>query len=331
MTLQNGMKWEYRTINDDLSNVANFLTKNNTHGRVKREYNDDHVKLMIGMNGKVISIVSENTGIIYGTIGISNSNISSCVFLCVHEKLRKKKMAKVLCEHAKEMYGDNKCFFLTTKKINNPLCYVQKFIRPLNYEKLYDCKFLFVKNNLEKTTSYFKVLNDKQENIREYNENDLDILYNIYKENSDKFTMFINYDFESFKMLISNPVVKTFVTLNDDNQLVDFISYCLMTNFNGKYNFIEANMLMFTNTKMSAYEMVYNSMPYINEYADLITTHNIGYGSEFIGCNINHVDNTQNFAYEMKFLVDSDLLLHGSGSGLDVLKLSNQEIWWIIL
>lgn len=339
MTLQSGMKWDHKSVDDDLLKLSVFLTKNNTNGRVKKEYTVDHIQLMLGPGGKVFMIVSESTGIIYGAIGISINDITcyekqntvvSCVFLCVHEKLREKNMCSVLYAHVKSLY-DNKMFYFTSNKINNPLCYVQKFMRPLNYSKLYDCKYMCIKNNLEKTANYFNVIHDKESNIRKYIDADCDSLYTIYKENCDKFTVFMNYSIDTFKNILNNPTIKTYVAIDDNGDVVDFICYCLINHYNGSDRFVDANILIYTNTKMTAYEMIYNSMPYINDYADIISTYNIGYNNEFIGANVNYTENTQNFAYDMKFLIDSDVLLYGCESGFNLVKLTNQEICWMLL
>lgn len=160
-----------------------------------------------------------------------NYNVIDCIevnFLCVHKKLRNKKLTVRLIQEmmrVSNMHGYKHSFYTTSKHIHHPICTAQYYHRILNAKKLVDVGYIN-KDTVDQHDINMELLND---NMIKMEEKHVEMTYHHFNQ----FIMH-HYDFhpvytlEEFKHIFyNNQFVKSYV-LVENEKVVDFISYYVL-------------------------------------------------------------------------------------------------------
>lgn len=208
-----------------------------------------------------------------------NKNILDVIdvnFLCVHPKLRNKKLSPVIISELirrSKLLKYSQGFFSTERYIPKPFHTTNYYQRALNAEKLIKSKFLKIteKNiSLKSIIKYYKLPNKPSTNkfvkMEKKHLNEAYDKLNIYFQ---KYNFYPVYSLEEFKCLFFDNDIVTCYVLEDENGVVlDFISYYKINykilnnsygnkNSNNKYKFIKsANLFYYTSTVETSYRLI---------------------------------------------------------------------------
>lgn len=160
---------------------------------------------------------------------IHNKNVKliEINFLCIHPKLRNKRLAPVLIrEITRRTNLHNIWTAIYTGGLDLPNCLVTciYYHRPLNIPKLLDLNFLVLSKNMTENMciKLFKILDKTTINIRKLTENDCEICCLKFNDFHKKFKVGIQFSLEYFKqhfLEISSYVVET------NGIITDFVSF----------------------------------------------------------------------------------------------------------
>jgi len=144
-TLPKGYVWKTYNITNDGDKIHAFLNKHYmTDNTFRLNYSKEFIQWALTPPNYIADLcigVESNSGVIVGFIaGIPtknriNYNVIDCIevnFLCVHKKLRGKKLTvRLVQEMARRsnMHGYKHSFYSTTKQIHQPICTTQYYHR----------------------------------------------------------------------------------------------------------------------------------------------------------------------------------------------------------
>lgn len=235
-SLPQTLKWQiYKKSNDE---ICNFLNKfYDTINTTKIVFTNDLIDFLIGDNNVILCVVVKETQSICGLIcgSIDNmvifdkiENFCNVMMLCVDYEFRNKKLSQILInELSRFMFKNHNIshgIFESKTKISMPVTTVCKYIRPLNYKKLIELKFISTQDkDIEKMHKKFLLNTSNIEYVPMKNEY-LDDVYKLYLMYMQKFNIHKKYTKDVFSKKISNNVVKTYVIIQND-KIIDFASY----------------------------------------------------------------------------------------------------------
>lgn len=264
------MKWMEIDLNNDqqMEVIAEFLRKHyliDTTGKFKLEYTKEFLKWALGNNGILIAIVFEKNNALCGCVGASfqhltvfetkNKLFGNVNFLCSHPVYRGKKIAFTLIDEiARRIVQKDiqQACFTTERCIPSPVTTLRFYHRPLNYVKLN--KFGFTDLELDKTpdnkdpVKMQKTIEvDKKipDNYIPMQEEHIFVVHKLYNSFVSRYNIHVNYTMDELKnLLLNNNIVKSYVVLNKNKEVVDFVSYYRLNYFmNGENEKINASYL----------------------------------------------------------------------------------------
>lgn len=251
LKILSSLSWSVVDSTDDtcLQKFVDFLNNNYKVGKkYKLNYTNSYIRWMIGSHKinspthLILTLTENNTyeivgGIIVCMKNITNFNITddfaSVPILCVHSKYRLRKMSTVLIDEAirrfTQLTNCNKGFFYSPICIPSPVAYVSYYHRPLNFKLLNNIGILNVIGD-EETKKYEKLFNpsiksNPDQNYLPMGEKYLNETYDLYNIWCEKFNIHQNFSLESFKEQYLNENVQTYVVLDVNSKVVDFISF----------------------------------------------------------------------------------------------------------
>jgi len=176
-------------------------------------------------------------------------------FLCVHKKLRSKRLAPVLIKEITRLIhleGTFQALYTAGVHLPKPISVCRYYHRSLNPKKLIEVKFSHLGKNqtMAKTIKYYRLpLNPLIPGFREMKAEDIDSVQKLLNSYLDKYQVapvFSREEIEHWFLPVDN-VVYSYVVEND-NQITDFISfYSLPSSIigNPKYKEIKAAYLFY--------------------------------------------------------------------------------------
>lgn len=271
-----------QTNSREIQDVCDFLNKHYSSRTAKPDAKQDldtpkvhftpnSIVFHLGENGILLSIVSNKTASIIGTIGCRIQNVvifdkvekfaQGCC-LCTHTAYRNKNLACVLINEMSRLVftknGISQGFFESLKRVVRPVCTIRNYIRPLNYLKLHRTNFLmYDEKNTETVHKNLLVEDLPDSNYVPMRTKDLEIVYNLYTRYASKFSIYSKYTKNEFESVLSSNIVKCYVILKDD-VVVDFVSYRQFTYETGGENIDGAYMFLHSLTTISGESMIDN-------------------------------------------------------------------------
>lgn len=235
--------WIDFNLSDDnqIENVCTFLNKNykiNNKDNFRLYYTKDYLRWSLGTSGKIIGIHSNGTigGIIAASIREcqifkTKLNIADINYFCIHSKLREKGLAEMFIDEITRRMCDENIIvgtFTTQRYIPTPICKIEFFHRPLNYEKLCQVNFLKPAKKIEhdNMVSAFMIRYKHKHKVIKINKKNMNDVYELFCRYQDKFNYYQIYSREEFEYyFMNNEIVSTYVILDEYDDVLDFYSY----------------------------------------------------------------------------------------------------------
>jgi hypothetical protein len=171
--------------------------------------------------------------------------------------------------------------YINTKitKENN----IKTYYRPLNYKKLAKVGFIEKSNEINEKHEYFKVkLTKMNKNIQVLTEEDIPIVYEIYMDYMNKYSLYQVYNYEEFKHYITpSNYVNSFVFVDNENNIYDFFSYYVIEKVSSEDKSVirQAQLFLYScdDEETSVRGIVSNAIrDAFNKNADVFSITNIG-------------------------------------------------------
>lgn len=229
-------------LNDQqMDEVCNFLNKNyltDPDNKFRLHYTKEYLRWSLGSNAELITcqangiiggVISANIGeyqVFSKTIKMADIN-----YFCIHRKLREKGLAsKFIDEITRRMINKGVITgsFTTQRYVPSPICRVEFYHRPLNYEKLHKTKFVNLDTNssFEVSVESFKITYKHKHKVTKMKKSHYDSVYKMLCEYQDKYNFYRNYTMDEFiHYFANNDIVSSYVILNEQNEVLDFYSY----------------------------------------------------------------------------------------------------------
>ncbi|XBW37696.1 hypothetical protein QEN19_003280 [Hanseniaspora menglaensis] len=169
---------------------------------------------------------------------INNAEVNSVEinFLCVHKKLRSKRLAPVLIKEITRrvnLYDIWQALYTAGVVLPKPITTTRYTHRPLNWNKLYDVGFVADPEGVSEETMKSKYVVNKKQNLKyvpfseEYYE-ETAILFEQHHQRYKLQHIFKTKEEFLHQFLPRKNVLRSFVTLNDEGKVTDFISYYIL-------------------------------------------------------------------------------------------------------
>lgn len=265
---------------DDLDILYNFFNcyYHNKDNNFKYDYTKDFLKwslltpsydselclgVRVSKNKKLVGFIS---GIINThQLGKKQIKIGEINFLCIHPKLRNKRLAVVLIKELTRRFNLKnvfQAFHTSDKEFYKPFAQINVLQRPINIKVLYESKFVKLPENikLNNIKDTIKLPNETINNLEQLQENDLEETRVLLNEYLDKYTFHPIFNEEEFEHIFyDNKIVNSYI-IRENNKIIDFVSFYKLNyrSFtNKKYNYINgANLFYYTTNNISSYRLV---------------------------------------------------------------------------
>jgi len=291
--LPNSMKWIHVDLNNEttMESIAKFLKLHyltDPSNKFKLDYTAEFIKWILGSDGILLAIVSVKSGAICGTVAASYNNIrvfdqtqkfGVVNFLCAHPIYRKKKIAFTLIDEITRRIvksGVNQGCFTSERCVPSPTTTLRFYHRFLNYLKLSKYKFTEMEGGIpEKHHEKFLI---KGEVPKQYKKIKLDYIPGVLKAFNSfmvKFNIHCEYTEKELANLLINKFVECYVELDNDDNVIDFVSYYKLPYIiNGEDEKLYAGYLFLYSCNVTAGdEMMSNLLKLLshNDMLDLFT------------------------------------------------------------
>lgn len=252
-SLPNVYMWKELDVHnnlDDLADVHKFLNRCNVedpNSTFIEEFTEERLKYMLGPSKFTLGVVSKDKSVLAGFISgriqrtqikQNQLDILEVTSICIHPKIRRKKLATKLITELKRRANLDSCYqgiFSTERYIPVPFTSVNLHHRPLNVTSLVDAGFTKLTgkvqlNELENKYQLPNKTNNKTvtmltEDNLEYVEAACDVL-NKYLSRYTIHPIFTKEEFIK-RFVGDNSPMSSYVIFDDNNpkEVIDFFSY----------------------------------------------------------------------------------------------------------
>lgn len=309
--LPDGFEWYTLNINDDndFQNISQFLNLyylESDNGNYRFNYPPELLKWALCPPGyqsdlciavrieKTKKLVAFISGILIN-MQVKNEIIkmADIDFLCIHPTLRNKNLASVLIkEITRRVVAKGHCqaFYASTRKLPTPITETLFYHRTINLEKLVDVGFTEIKDiELSNAIKYFEI-DDKYtlKNFKKMEECHYESAYKILCNELDSYSVHIVFSYDEFKYWFVNDFVSSYVNTDNENNVLDFISYYKISNTvlkkDCKHKYIKmAYIFYYGSTSATLFKLGQNLLIAAkNEGIDVMTAIDIMHNKQFI-------------------------------------------------
>jgi glycylpeptide N-tetradecanoyltransferase len=280
---------KFEWVNFDLNNdqdcniISQFLNIHyvQDNNEIRTNYTPELLKWLYGLYKYYaigVRVVDSKllVGVICGRIEKIqvNKNILDMVqvnLLCVHYKLRYKRLTPVLIRELTRlanMDGYFKALYNTKTYLPTPILSTTNYYKPINVDVLYDIGIIKLdeKTPLKNVIKAHK-LPDKfsTPHFVKADLKHLDQMYDLFNTYMGKYNLHPVFDKEQFKnMFLDNNFIMCYVLENDNNDVVDFISYYKIKSpvlKNDKNDYINvAQLFYYTSVNEPQYSLIKNML-----------------------------------------------------------------------
>lgn len=288
----NTLEWNMCTKKDTemLQEYCDFLNIHYKESNFKTFYTRSYFEWVL-KNGSLLLVSHKSSKRIYGgIIGVpktylvnnTKQTIVDVNYLCVHPSLRNTGLAEKLISQLVNVYvkeGYQVGLFNTERYIPTPFTTVTNYIYPLNVEKLLSVNYFTNMKDEDKKiymSKYFvEPINNM--NIVKVTKDNIEEVFNFYKNNSPNSNFSQEYSQEEFTYWFLNEYTRSYVIMNN-SKIEDFFAVYYTPTHDTKLNLLsEAYLYTYTSYTYTARRMI-NIIKYV---------------SKTIGCDVLHLDNTQ--------------------------------------
>ena len=229
---------------EELTNFLNQYYLNNVSNKFKSYYTPEFIKWVFNNDNISIAIRNKKNNILVGFIGatitlnhfkIETINSADVNFLCVHPKLRNKKMASLLIKELIRRVQLKGCFqgvFMTDRYIPKPIATNKYYHRAIDINHLIKTGFTNVQNNT-RVTDIEQAISLPNNPYNKYFaplcEEDINDVCELLNQYLTKYSFYTLFSEEQFKNIFyNNNIVTTYVLKNIDGDILDMISYYIL-------------------------------------------------------------------------------------------------------
>ena len=163
-------------------------------------------------------------------------------FICVHKKLRSKRLAPILIKEVTRrvnLTGIFQALYTAGVVLPSPVSVCRYSHRPLNWSKLHDVGFSYLPPDVTKTQMIAKYTlrnEGKVKNLRRVKLEDFDQVSKLFLKYQDRYDLVQDFTPDEIKHWLfgnleiedSKKVVHTFVVENEEGKITDFFSFYLL-------------------------------------------------------------------------------------------------------
>lgn len=250
-TLPGGFKWDTLDLNDteQLTELYTLLNENyveDDDAMFRFDYQpaflkwslqppgwkqDWHVGVRVVKSGRLVGFISAIPSHLKSYDRILK--IVEINFLCVHKKLRSKRVAPVLIREITRrvnLTGIFQAAYTAGVVLPKPVATCRYWHRSLNPKKLIDIKFSHLARNMtmQRTIKLFKLPETpKTKGFRKIENRDMEAAHKLLDEYLKKFKLCPVFSIEEFKHWFSpiDGIIDCFVVENDNGEITDMVSY----------------------------------------------------------------------------------------------------------
>lgn len=202
--------------------MLQWMYKNKNHIAISVKYNIDNKKTIIGfICGKVVKM----------QINKKQLDMIEINLLCIHRKLRQKRLAPRLIKEITRQFNLKGYFYgiyTATTYLPSPVTTIKYYHRPINIDKMVATGFTRLTNNItiEHIKNAIKIRGKPSELFVEMQPHHVDNAYKLFNKYMDKYNYHPIYTLEEFNHLfMDNKFVSSFVLEDNYGNVIDFISY----------------------------------------------------------------------------------------------------------
>lgn len=254
---------------NDINTVSSFLDKHyveDVNGMFRLHYSPEFIEWMYKDSINLgVGITVKKNGLLVGFICGKvtkmqvNKNKLDMVevnLLCIHPKLREKRLVPVLINELTRQFQQKGYIYANYTAGNylpTPIFTTTYYHRALNIKTLIDTEFTTLDKNTN-VTNVKKALKLPEKfiikNFRKMEDTHLDECFDLYNKYMEKYNYHHIFTKEEFKhIFFNNKFVTCYVVLDDDENVLDFISYYIMRSRvlqnNSKHEFLNKAVLFY--------------------------------------------------------------------------------------
>ncbi|KAL7675777.1 hypothetical protein ACOME3_002041 [Neoechinorhynchus agilis] len=194
-----------------------------------------HVGVRVTKSHKLVGFI----GAIPAGIRVRDKSIDTVEinFLCVHKKLRSKRLAPVLIKEITRrvnVKGRFQAVYTSGTVLPGVIGRSSYYHRSLNVKKLLDVKFTYLnpKMTVQRLTKLLRLPTETQTHgFREMRKNDHREVFELLNNHLNRYDIVQLFTFDEFEHIFSSQdgVVYSFVVEQDDKQLTDFCSFYILS------------------------------------------------------------------------------------------------------
>ena len=229
-------------------------------------------------------------------------NMIEINFLCIHQKIRNKRLAPILIKEVTRrtnLHGIFQAFYTASHELPNTLMNCVYHHRPLNVSKLIDVKFMSKPDNIsvQGYSRLFKTIDKPNINIRPIETKDFIVACYMLNDYHQKFNISILFNQEEFNehFTFRKNVIESYV-VETNGKITDFISFFFIPSkllTNKKHSEIKRSYLYYYfNTETKLEKLVENGLYFMKQN-----------GMDVVNC-IKQYNNEQ-FIDKLKFMEGS--------------------------
>jgi glycylpeptide N-tetradecanoyltransferase len=278
--LVEGFEWVSIDFNKDAVEISEFLDKyyvEDSNNQFRLHYSPDFLKWIYGCSEYVALAVRflQNKMIVGFICGKSvkmqiNKNKLDMIeinLLCIHPKLRTKRLAPILIKEITRQYHLKDYFyglFTSSIYLPNPIITTKYYHRPINLDTLLDTKFTSLDPTHE-PEHIKKVLSLPNKNSRKFKKMELehlDDVYDLFNKYMEKYNYHPLYSKDEFTYIfLNNNFVFSYVFEDENGNIIDFASYYTIQvkvlKNNEKHQFInKAHLFYYTCNEVTPYKVI---------------------------------------------------------------------------
>jgi len=256
-------KFNFIVLNDDDDNITklnHFINNNYFVSDTKQNttYNKKFLLWALTGNKQSINLSLELNNKLYGFIHghVSKYQLyDKCVefvevsFLTVDKNHKNKGIAELLIRELTKQFnllGYQVGIFSTVKNIGKTFTNYKTYYRPINYLKLTKTEFIDeAEGNIDAILAYYTINGKLSPKFVKINQSYYQKAYEIFCEYMEKYIFHRVYTYDEFVYWYCSDNTQTYVFLDDNNEVVDLLSYYITYN-NEKMSVSICNLYLYT-------------------------------------------------------------------------------------
>jgi len=246
--------------NEVLLNLNNFINNNYFVSDTKKNttYHKNFLLWLLTGNKQSVNLGLELNNKLYGfihghvsTYQLNDKQVEfvEVSFLTVDKKYKNNGIAELLIKELTKQFnvlGYQIGLFSTTKNIGKTFTNYKTYYRPINYLKLSKTEFIDeAEGNIDSILAYYTINGQTTNKLVKINPSYYQKAYEVFCEYMEKYIFHRSFTYDEFVYWYCSENINTYVFLDDNNEVVDILSYYITHN-NEKLSVSICNLYLYT-------------------------------------------------------------------------------------